>query len=46
MRGTNIVLPESRVAQCIDKEILIRKICYIDIGIDTDKEDFEKLIIY
>ena len=35
-----------RVAQCIDKEILIRKICNIDIGIDIDKEDFEKLIIY
>ena len=36
----------ARVAQCIDKEILIRKICNIDIGIDIDKEDFEKLIIY
>ena len=36
----------SRVAQCIDKEILIRKKCNIDIGIDIDKENFEKLIIY
>ena len=36
----------NRVAQCIDKEILIRKICNIDIGIDIDKENFEKLIIY
>ena len=35
---------QSRVAQCIDKEILIRKMCNIDIGIDIDKEDFEKLI--
>ena len=35
-----------RVAQCIDKEILIRKKCNIDIGIDIDKENFEKLIIY
>ena len=37
---------KSRVAQCIDKEILIRKKCNIDIGIDIDKENFEKLIIY
>ena len=36
----------SRVAQCIDKEILIGKNCNIDIGIDIDKEKFEKLIIY
>ena len=35
-----------RVAQCIDKEILIGKKCDIDIGIDIDKEKFEKLIIY
>ena len=35
-----------RVAQCIDKEILIGKNCVIDIGIDIDKEKFEKLIIY
>ena len=35
-----------RVAQCIDKGILIRKICNIDIGIDIDKENFEKLIRY
>ena len=35
-----------RVAQCIDKEILIGKNCDIDIGIDIDKEKFEKLIIY
>ena len=37
-------LARTRVAQCIDKEILIRKFCNIDI--DIDKEDFEKLIIY
>ena len=37
---------QSRVAQCIDKEILIGKNCDIDIGIDIDKEKFEKLIIY
>ena len=36
----------TRVAQCIDKEILIRKKCNIDIVIDIDKENFEKLIIY
>ena len=36
----------NRVAQCIDKEILIGKNCNIDIGIDIDKEKFEKLIIY
>ena len=36
----------TRAAQCIDKEILIRKIPDIDIGIDIDKENFEKLIIY
>ena len=35
-----------RAAQCIDKEILIRKIRDIDIGIDIDKENFEKLIRY
>ena len=35
-----------RVAQCIDKEILIGENCNIDIGIDIDKENFEKLIIY
>ena len=34
----------NRAAQCIDKEILIRKI--YDIGIDIDKENFEKLIRY
>ena len=34
----------NRVAQCIDKEILIGKNCNIDIGIDIDKENFEKLI--
>ena len=43
-RGINGV--SIRVAQCIDKEILIRKKCNIDIGIDIDKENFEKLIIY
>ena len=37
-----LALIETRVAQCIDKEILIRKICNIDIGIDIDKVDFEK----
>ena len=36
----------SRVAQCIDKEILIGKNCNTDIGIDIDKENFEKLITY
>ena len=36
----------NRAAQCIDKEILIRKIRDIDIGIDIDKESFEKLIRY
>ena len=36
----------SRVAQCIDKEILIRKIRDIDIGIDIDKENLAKLIRY
>ena len=34
-----------RVAQCIDKEIFIRKICNIDIGIDIDKENFENIDI-
>ena len=34
----------NRAAQCIDKEILIRKIH--DIGIDIDMENFEKLIRY
>ena len=38
--------PETRVAQCIDKEILIGKNSNIDIGIDIDKENFEKLIRY
>ena len=41
-----IYLGYNRVAQCIDKEILIGKNCDIDIGIDIDKEKFEKLIIY
>ena len=43
--GTSV---PNRGAQCIDKEILIRKICNIDIGIDIDidKENFEKLIRY
>ena len=36
----------ARVAQCIDKEILIGKNCNIDIGIDIDNENFEKLITY
>ena len=35
-----------RVAQCIDKKILIGKDCDIDIGIDIDKENFENLITY
>ena len=35
-----------RVAQCIDKEILIGKKCDIDIGIDIDNEKYEKLIMY
>ena len=36
----------TRVAQCIDMEILIRGKCNIDIGIDIDTENFEKLIVY
>ena len=36
----------NRGAQCIDEEILIRKKCNIDIGIDIDKANFEKLITY
>ena len=44
MKMKSVVGP--RAAQCIDKEILIRKICNIDIGIDIDKENFEKLIRY
>ena len=35
-----------RVAQCIDKEILIAENCNIDLGIDIDKEKFEKLTRY
>ena len=41
-----MVLDPTRVAQCIDKEILIGKMCNIDIGIDIDKEKLEKLMIY
>ena len=41
-----LVGQQTRVAQCIDKEILIGKNCNIDIGIDIDKENFEKLIRY
>ena len=44
-RKTSLYLA-CRVAQCIDKEILRRKICNIDIGIDIDKENFKKLITY
>ena len=33
---------EIRVAQCIDKEILIGKNCNIDIGIDIDKDNLKK----
>ena len=36
----------ARAAQCIDMEILIRKIHDIDIGIYIDKENFEQLIRY
>ena len=44
-RKTSLYLA-CRVAQCIDKEILIGKNCDIDIGIDIDKEKCEKLKIY
>ena len=48
MKGRNVKFRYSTysTAQCIDNEILIKKIQDIDIGIDIDNENFEKLIRY